>query len=96
MKFKERSIMQIAEMICGNAVDDEGHFVYRSSGYLTEFFSDCDTDYRHDGSTRRYWVAEALRQILAEPQPSANAPPETFARVINRLMDQEDAIHEDS
>src|SRR5260370_35930935 len=29
--------------------------------------------------------------ILAEPQPSANMPPDTFARVIAHLMDQGDA-----
>jgi len=94
MQFKQRTPMQVADMICGNFVADESLFVYRSSSRLTEFFLDCDTDYVHDGSTRQAWVAETLRSILAEPQPSPNTPPDTFARVIERLMDQSDAQNE--
>ncbi len=86
--------MQIADMICGNFSEPENFFSYRSSGRITEFFQDCDTDYSHDGSTRNYWVAETLKNILTEPQPNANTPPETFARVIRILMDQGDALHE--
>src|SRR5690242_4960508 len=95
MQFKERTIMALADMICGNAKPGEkGFFVYRSSSVLTRFFRDCDTDYCHDGSTRRYWVAATLHEILAEPQPTATAPPDTFARVIRTLMDQSDAVNE--
>jgi hypothetical protein len=97
MEFKQRTLMQIADMICGNFNSDKNEksfFRYRSSSYLTEFFQDCDTDYAHDGSTRNWWVAETLRQILAEPQPNANTPPETFSRVIRTLMDQGDAMNE--
>jgi hypothetical protein len=94
MEFKERTLTQIADMICGNFETAETFFQYRSSSYLTEFFRDCDTDYRHDGSTRRYWVADTLNKILAEPQPNANTPPDTFACVIRTLMDQSDALNE--
>jgi hypothetical protein len=91
MQFKERTLAQIADMICGNF---DAFCQYRSSSYLTEFFRDCDTDYCHDGSTRRYWVAGTLSEILAEPQPNANTPPDSFARVIRVLMDQSDAVNE--
>lgn len=94
MQFKQRTLMQIADMICGNLNPEKPFFVYRSSGRLTEFFMDCDTDYVHDGSTRNFWVADTLSSILAEPQPYANTPPDTFARVIDRLMDQSDAQNE--
>jgi hypothetical protein len=94
MDFKERTLMQIAKLICGNFNEAERLFQYRSSSYLTEFFQDCDTDYAHDGSTRDRWVAETLRNILAEPQPNATTPPETFSRVIRTLMDQGDAVNE--
>ena len=94
MEFKERTLTQIANMICGNFTPEESFFRYRSSSYLTEFFQDCGTDYVHDGSTRKYWVAETLRKILAEPQSNANTPPETFSRVIRTLMDQGDADNE--
>lgn len=81
-------------MICGNFKDEESFFEYRSSSYLTEFFSDCDTDYRHNGTTRNYWVAETLKEILAEPQPGPKVPPDTFGRVIKTLMDQGNAKNE--
>jgi hypothetical protein len=95
MEFKQRTLMQIADMICGNTKQGEPtHFRYRSSSYLTEFFQDCDTDYRHDGSTRNYWVAETLKKMLAEPQPDASTPPHAFSTLIRVLMDQGDAVDE--
>lgn len=95
MKFKRRTVMQIADMICGNFPEEETRFVYRRSGLLTEFFSDIETDYQHDGTTRQYWVADTLEKILEEPWPNATTPPDTFARAIERLMDKSDAINED-
>jgi hypothetical protein len=95
MRFKQRTLAQIADMICGNFPEEETFFGYRSSSYLTEFFQDCDTEYEHDGSTRKYWVADVLAQILDEPQPAANVPPEIFSRVVRVLMDQGDAVNED-
>lgn len=95
MQLKGRTVSQIAEMICGNAVDGKPNFfVYRSSWYLTKFFTEIDTDYKHDGSTRHSWVVDTLNTILEEPQSGANVPPPTFARVIERLMDQDDATDE--
>lgn len=94
MNFKARTVEAIAEMICGNFQHDESFFVYRSSSYLTRFFRDCDTDFTHDGSTRSAWVASVLREILAEPQENDITPPETFAMVIDVLMDQADATNE--
>ena len=94
MEFKQRTLMQVADLICGNFKPEESFFRYRSSSYLTEFFQDCDTDYSHDGSTRNSWVAETLRAILAEPHPDAKTPPEIFSRVIRNLMDQGDALNE--
>jgi hypothetical protein len=95
MKFKERTLAQLADMICGNFDANETFFKYRSSSYLTQFFQDCDSDYAHDGSTRRSWVSSTLAEILTEPQPSANTPPDSFARVIRVLMDQSDAVNEE-
>jgi len=94
MQFKERTLTQIADMICGNFNAAETFFLYRSSSYLTAFFRDCDTDYCHDGSTRSHWVAAALREALAEPQANPTTPPDTFGRVIRTLMDQSDAVNE--
>jgi hypothetical protein len=96
MKFRQRTTDAIADMICGNTESGkESLFPYRSSSVITRFFRDCDTEYAHDGSTRSYWVGRILEEILSEPQPSANVPPETFARVIRVLMDQADAMEGD-
>lgn len=94
MEFRQRTRMQIADMICGNFDHSKSFFVYRSSSRLTEFFQDADTDYVHDGSTRNYWVAATLKEILAQPHSNAQTPPEAFARVIKTLMDQGDAQNE--
>jgi hypothetical protein len=95
MKFRQRTLEALANMICGNAeLRKPCYFVYRSSSYLTKFFQDCDTDYQHDGSTRAWWVAQTLEAILNEPHPNATTPPEVFCRVIRILMDQEDAKDE--
>jgi hypothetical protein len=96
MKFKERTISRIADMICGDFNTEESHFPYRSSSYLTRFFRDCDTNYVHDGSTRARWVEDVLREILQEPQIDTITPPETFLRVVTTLMDQSDATNESS
>jgi len=94
MKWRQRTVDEIADMICGNG---EGTpFVYRSSSYITRFFRDADTDYAHDGSTRAAWVSSVLEQILAEPHADAQTPPPTFCRVIATLMDAGDATDGDT
>ena len=94
MAFKDRSLRELADMICGNFERTKSFFRYRSSSYLTEFFQDCSTDYRHDGTSRSYWVAERLREILAAPSTQPHALPITFCRVIQTLMDPNDAENE--
>jgi hypothetical protein len=94
MEFKRRTLNQIANLVCGNAPDASQFFVYRTSSDLTRFFEEIETDYVHDGSTRQWWVAAVLTEILKEPQPAANVPPDTFARLVVLLMDQEDATNE--
>ena len=97
MEFKERTLTQLANLICGNPKEGEtSYFRYRSSSFLTEFFSDCDTDYKHAGETRWSWVAGVLKEILAEPHPDAKTPPESFSRLIRVLMDRTDPLNEDN
>jgi hypothetical protein len=63
MKWRQRTIDDVADMICGNG---EGvPFTYRSSSFITRFFRDADTDFAHDGSTRAAWVSGVLEEILA-------------------------------
>ena len=92
MEFNRKTIASLAQMICGDFDADKSVFKYRSSTRLTEFFEDCRTNHRHDGSTRRFWVADVLKQLLAEPQKGPNTPPAPFCAVIQVLMDQEDAL----
>ncbi|MDO8409056.1 MAG: hypothetical protein Q7S93_03195 [Phenylobacterium sp.] len=94
MKWRDRTLDEIAELVCGNGPDDATYFPYRSSYYLTRFFRDADTDYAHDGSTRSLWVATTLAEILNEPHPNAQTPPDTLCRVIRTLMDPADARNE--
>ena len=58
MKFKNRNLRELAEMIIG----DTDHFHYRSSSYITRFFEECDLDFVHDGSTRWSWTSSKLEE----------------------------------
>ena len=88
-KFRKRTVHEIADMICGN---ESENFVYRSSSYLTQFFEDCDMEqYVHDSSTRKWWVASVLDEILAEPSEDLALPSLGFQTVVQVLMDVADA-----
>ena len=95
MKWKERSIDELADMVCGNHDAATTVFPYRPSSRLTRFFRDADTDYKHDGSTRAVWVASALAEMLDEPHSDAKTPPDSFLRVLARLMDLQDGTEND-
>jgi hypothetical protein len=96
MKWRDRTVQEIAEMICiPQGTEGTSFFTYRSSSYITRFFRDADTDYVHHSPTSRAtWAAETLRAILEEPHPDGQTPPETFCRVIRVLMDPSDATNE--
>ena len=72
--FRKRTIHEIADMICGNESD---FFPYRSSSYLSQFFEYCDMErYVHDGSTRKWWVAHVLDEILTLPTENQACRPQ--------------------
>jgi hypothetical protein len=96
MEFHKRTIRQLATMICGNFERDASVFKYRSSSKLTQFFEDCNTGYTHQGETRDTWVGDVLTDILNQPQSNPPFPPDTFLSVIQELMDQTDALNEDT
>ncbi len=48
--------MEIAGFICG----DNNSFPYRTSYFITKFFSDLGYPHTHDGTTRRTWVRNTL------------------------------------
>ncbi len=94
MKLKKKTINEIADMICGNFESSASFFVYRSSSYLTEFFEECELPYVHDGSTRKWWVAGVLEEILKDSRTHPHLLPDSFVIVIRELMDQSDATNE--
>ena len=51
---------ELAEFICG---EGENPFPYRSSFHLTEFFRNLGFRFQHDGTTRRFWVENVLKQV---------------------------------
>jgi hypothetical protein len=94
MKFRQRTLSEIADMICGNEPVTT-FFWYRSGRKLDEFFADADAS-SYDGGygSRSDTTASVLGQIIAEPWPSPTIPPAGFSRVIRLLMEQEDAKDE--
>ncbi|MBA1376683.1 hypothetical protein [Pseudomonas brassicacearum] len=91
MKWKARTTEQVAELICGD--NTEGYFRYLTGPNLTRFFRDADTEFVHDGSTRRFWVADVLQKILDLPSSNPLMPPDAMLRVIRLLIDSEDAFN---
>jgi hypothetical protein len=53
----------LAEFICG---EENNSFPYKSSFYLTKFFTDLGFNYTHDGSTRRFWVRDVLLELTID------------------------------
>ncbi|WP_433862855.1 hypothetical protein [Sphingobacterium thalpophilum] len=96
MKFKNRTISQLAEVICGNQAVCGNYFPYRTSSIITKFFHDAETEYSHDGSTRNFWVANTLTEILNLPSSQQGFPSDTFLEIIKLLMDPAEATNEDS
>lgn len=91
MKFRNRNLRAIAEMIIG----DNDKFHYRSSSYITEFFEECDLDYVHDGSTRWSWTVDVIEELLKDPLDAPNTLPSRFVHVLRVLMLKADALEVD-
>lgn len=84
-------------MICGNFDYQVSFFPYRSSSYLTEFFENCDLEeYVHVGSTRKWWVANVLEQILQQQSLDPTLPSSGFQTVVQVLMDKADNLNEEA
>ncbi|MEW8640284.1 MAG: hypothetical protein AB2544_19990 [Candidatus Thiodiazotropha endolucinida] len=87
MQLGAGGLMKLAEMICGD--EPFNFFPYRSSSYLTRFFVDLDLDYVHDGSTRRHWVNDALKEINSQPSQAPSMPAPGMVKVIESLLHPE-------
>lgn len=95
MRFRQRTINDLAGMICGNDISEPSFFRYRTKNGLGEFFTDASAFFEPDPweNSRFKWTVNAL-EMINEPSPSPDVPPDAIARVICLLMEQEDAINE--
>ena len=84
-KLKTSTIDRLALMICGDS--PYTNFPYRSSSYLTAFFRGIDLDYRHDGSTRKWWVIGVLEELNEKPSLESGFPSTELKIVIEYLLD---------
>jgi len=84
MKMDLSILDALAEMICGDSPYD--NFPYRSSSYLTRFFRGVDLDYVHDGSTRKWWVANVLEELNKEENSDPDLPSPKLINVIEYLL----------
>jgi hypothetical protein len=92
----DRTRERLADMICGD--DPERDPVYRKGTDLTRFFLRAGISrFVHDGSTRKWWVLEALRTCtgselkavikrLADPR-EYNGDPKLIRKAVLRLND---------
>src|ERR1035437_7358729 len=65
LKAREENIdfeIELAEIICGDNII----YPYRSSYYLTKFFQDLGYSYVHRNETRRFWVADVLKELTIQ------------------------------
>lgn len=77
-------LTKLSEMICGD--DPFSFFPYRSSSYLTKFFIDIDLEYVHNGSTRRHWVNDVLKELNQKKPISDGLPSKEIIKVIEYLL----------
>lgn len=71
-------------------VGDAKYFPYRSSSYITRFFSRCGLPCVHDGTTRAFWTKERLAELNLGNGQSADLPSDDLCRVISELFDVDD------
>jgi hypothetical protein len=86
MKLREYTLEKLAEMVVGN----DQAFPYRSSHFITAFFTRCDLPYAHDGSTRHRWAKDVLGQLDLQPSQIPDLPADSLVRVISELFDPDD------
>ena len=86
MKLSERVLEELARMVVGDAK----HFPYRSSSYITRFFTRCGLPFVHDGSTRPRWAQERLAELNIGAAQVADLPSDDLCCVISELFDQDD------
>jgi hypothetical protein len=86
VKLSERTLEELAKMVVGDAK----HFPYRSSYYITKFFSRCGLPFEHDGTTRPRWTQDRLTELNLGTGQSPDLPSDDLCRVITELFNADD------
>ena len=86
VKLSERTLEELAKMVVGDAK----YFPYRSSYYITQFFSRCGLPFAHDGTTRPFWTRERLAELNLGNGQSADLPSDDLCHVISELFNADD------
>jgi len=86
MKLRDFTLEKLAEMVVGN----NQAFSYRSSYFITQFFTRCDLPYRHDGSTRHRWANDVLAKLNLETGRAPDLQSTSLIRVMSELFDRDD------
>ena len=71
-------------------VGDAREFPYRSSSYITRFFARCGFPFVHDGSTRKWWAMERLKELNVGQSQNADLPSDDIICVLDELFDIDD------
>jgi hypothetical protein len=74
-------------MICGDE-PYTGIFPYRSSSYITAFFTNINLPYVHDGTTRKWWVESTLKELNEKSsEDPKELPSKEILTVIQAVID---------
>jgi hypothetical protein len=92
MRLSEKSLSRLAEMICGSNGSIGGftwqNFPYRSSTYLSEFFTNAGLPHRHGGgASRKWWVLDMLKIENATAFSNPKLPPDSIIVIVQTLLD---------
>jgi hypothetical protein len=85
-KLSDYTLDSLANMICGNN-PPYSCFPYRSSSFLTSFFQDMNLPYCHDGSTRKVWVLDVLKELNKQETNHNSVISRKIIEVIKNLFD---------
>jgi hypothetical protein len=83
VELSERVLEPLAQMVIG----DNPLFPYRSSYFITRFFSRCGLGYVHDGTTRCVWTRNVLSDLNLATCSAPDLPSDAILRIIDEIFD---------
>lgn len=90
MKFRNRTVTDLSELLCGNG---KQWFKYYTQRQLAELMDDAGIQFAGTESSRAKDLASSLRAVL---DSFDGEPPPSFHRLIELVMDREDATEDDA